>query len=108
MERKKASWNTCCLSVDVVRKIDRVRGKGLYNWLCGHWRYSRAANWDCGRDLGDVGYATDKDTSVATRNVGVEMWTIGRVSSLRLEVLFWWSDHDGWFPVKKLVPGARR
>jgi hypothetical protein len=60
----------------------------------------RHADWDrCCREIGanclrDVGYASDHDRAIGARDIGVEMRTIGRVASLGLVVLLWWSDHD--------------
>jgi hypothetical protein len=60
----------------------------------------RHADWDCccsdigAKCLRDVGYASDHDRAIGARDIGVEMRTIGRVASLGLVVLLWWSDHD--------------
>jgi hypothetical protein len=104
-ERRKCLGLKTCSLVDVGGEVDRILvfKRKLYsrqrdscrlhsNWNC--------ADLDCSRCDGasnclrNVCYTSNHDGAIGARNIGVEMWTIGRVSSLRLEILLWWSDHD--------------
>lgn len=54
-------------------------------------RNTRGGNWNCGScrntTLGKVCYAIDRDATILARDIRVNIGTVGRVTSLGLEVL---------------------
>jgi hypothetical protein len=68
--------------------------------LDSNWNCVRRDEWDCcsyggaSNILWDVCYSSNYDRAIGTRDIGVKVRAIRRISSLRLEVLLRRGDHD--------------
>lgn len=76
-------------------KIGEAMGSGQYRNSCDSWSHARLGNnWDSSsrrrrkRILSNIYDSSNHDSTVRAWDVSVDIGTVGRVSNLRLEVLF--------------------